>query len=516
MLVINASQGVPNALPREAGLSGAQPLLESLKSIKRNGDLELVVRSRAGQYCLSPVQRGSALAPCRACHGCQAHSRWEWQERIQAEVNDAGYSLFCTLTLEGASPDLDYGRVTKWIKLLKRRYGVCDGDFRHAFFGEFGDLNGRAHFHGVLHIQRAKVTREQIEQAWSDPPQGLPTKPERWGCGGGFAKCPRVHPGVPQYVAKYVGKDTGRSGPDGRRLRPCVSRSYGFQGLYGEVDACKGDLFLLRRKLLIMQSPSYNRLPHGDRLPWFMVNRAIARLKAHMAACRPDVRTFEQIVADRLDQERHRASARAYDAKLASALPFDPERHFHTEKGVRMLRTHTEQTAKPEYNCACPTCVRLFGGRGLPQMASEGYQPSKPPEPMRPVAQITDVLTLIRMAAVMNDDEAALLRLRRKWQGPRLPRPEPSPLAGSSTLGKPSNPNLLRACAAAGYKVASSRPWRPELTAYEQIPTYFPARGRWVTIPVLVGLADEDGFTQWPVPPVSRGAGGSLPPGDPE
>lgn len=155
--------------------------------------------------CISPVTLpdGKTVA-CHECWQCREQAIDDWVGRNIAESRTAKWSRAVTLTygrsklrgevLHERAIVLTYSDVQKWIKLL-RFHGF---PVRYFVTGEFGSLNGRAHWHVMLYGS-GDMPEHQLD---ADYFQG-----GHWEHGWSFWTNPS-HEAI-RYNCKYILKDQG-------------------------------------------------------------------------------------------------------------------------------------------------------------------------------------------------------------------------------------------------------------------------------------------------------------------
>lgn len=189
--------------------------------------------------------------PCGWCIGCRVGKRDDQALRSEHECTLHDVSCFVTLTYadEHCPLGLDHRH---WQLFLKRlRFVVAKrggARFRFSMCGEYGHLNRRPHFHGILYGywppdavrlsgDLARYSSVELDLAW----------------GLGFTQLSPVTPAVCRYVAKHnsdklFGEAARKAyaavvAGEVVQLRPeygCSSRRPGIGG--GFVDRFKGDL----------------------------------------------------------------------------------------------------------------------------------------------------------------------------------------------------------------------------------------------------------------------------------
>lgn len=137
-------------------------------SIKKNSDSVFIPKDQIPLLVESGFNVDYLQAlPCRQCFSCRLNYSKEWAIRCQLESLYHEHSYFVTLTYDndhlpsGKFLDYDHGivdstlcrsDVQKWLKRFrkaeKKEYGV-DG-IKVFYCGEYGELNGRPHYHALL------------------------------------------------------------------------------------------------------------------------------------------------------------------------------------------------------------------------------------------------------------------------------------------------------------------------------------------------------------------------------
>lgn len=151
-----------------------------------------------------------------------------WRQRIINELlqtdNQARRSWFVTLTfsephmagirmrgralaaetgkpLGEATEICAYDDIKKFHKRLRRRLAKTGRNYRYVMVTEYGDLNGRLHYHALLHETGRPVLHRDIGNSWN----------------GGFLQAKLVDMetetqicGAASYVSKYIAKALSR------------------------------------------------------------------------------------------------------------------------------------------------------------------------------------------------------------------------------------------------------------------------------------------------------------------
>lgn len=176
-------------------------------------------------YCDSPVsvsmsQRAGAtpgvyverFAPCRKCEKCLLFRRLSWRDRMAAEISAVPRTWFVTLTFspihlagiiaealarreqdeEGRVEAAAYGHVQGYFKRLRK--AGCR--FRYAAIPEYGEEQGRLHYHVLIHeTEPNSVTYRILDTKWRSFVQ---------------ANLVRSPKGAASYAAKYLTKSLSR------------------------------------------------------------------------------------------------------------------------------------------------------------------------------------------------------------------------------------------------------------------------------------------------------------------
>ncbi len=89
------------------------------------------------------------IVPCGQCVGCRLERSRQWAIRISQEASLYDKNCFITLTyMDRYCPSsLDFRHFQLFMKRLRKKYG---NGIRFFHCGEYGDLNGRPHYHAAL------------------------------------------------------------------------------------------------------------------------------------------------------------------------------------------------------------------------------------------------------------------------------------------------------------------------------------------------------------------------------
>lgn len=89
------------------------------------------------------------IVPCGQCVGCRLERSRQWAIRISQEASLYEHNCFITLTYtdQYCPNSLDLRDFQLFMKRLRKKYG---NGIRFFHCGEYGDLNGRPHYHAAL------------------------------------------------------------------------------------------------------------------------------------------------------------------------------------------------------------------------------------------------------------------------------------------------------------------------------------------------------------------------------
>lgn len=167
---------------------------------------------------------------CGKCGACIAKNANHWAQRIEHEASTWPHNEFITLTYDDAhlpTEDAKEGGLSKkhlqtFIKRLRQRANRNSsfinrdqrGPIRYFAVGEYGEDNGRPHYHGILlNAQIGERHQCGASLVESDELTAL------WGMG--LVRFEALHPGgAAQYVTDYMLKATTGGDPDTGAWRP--------------------------------------------------------------------------------------------------------------------------------------------------------------------------------------------------------------------------------------------------------------------------------------------------------
>lgn len=84
---------------------------------------------------------------CGQCVGCRLERSRQWAVRCMHEAQCHEYNSFVTLTYENAPVSLEYRDFQLFMKRVRARFRAR---IRFYMAGEYGEANGRPHFHAIL------------------------------------------------------------------------------------------------------------------------------------------------------------------------------------------------------------------------------------------------------------------------------------------------------------------------------------------------------------------------------
>lgn len=89
--------------------------------------------------------------PCGKCIGCRADKAHAWALRCTLELQQHHQAVFTTLTYnpENEPPTLEKRALQLWLKRLRKR-SPTKRALRFFASGEYGETNGRPHYHAII------------------------------------------------------------------------------------------------------------------------------------------------------------------------------------------------------------------------------------------------------------------------------------------------------------------------------------------------------------------------------
>lgn len=157
--------------------------------------------------------------PCGYCHSCQKSANNQYRIRLLYETRrwPDGSCLFVTLTFDDENLKRFAKDSNKAVRLFldrcRKKFGK---QVRHWFIGEYGSLNGRPHYHGILF----NVPDELRTVYRVDHPGDHPVLRSLWSYG--FVFVGYVNDKTCSYITKYLTKSI-----NGEKVRPRVITSKG-------------------------------------------------------------------------------------------------------------------------------------------------------------------------------------------------------------------------------------------------------------------------------------------------
>lgn len=89
--------------------------------------------------------------PCGNCRGCKLERARQWSVRMMHEKKFHAATSFLTLTYSNEACPQDYGLdLRDWQLFMKRLRKSQPQKLRFYACGEYGDLNGRPHYHAII------------------------------------------------------------------------------------------------------------------------------------------------------------------------------------------------------------------------------------------------------------------------------------------------------------------------------------------------------------------------------
>ena len=158
-------------------------------------------------FCEKPNGR-FPCGKCRACRLRKANEKMILSIFAAHEYKKKGQFLTLTFNDVHVPPELDHQIFSGFMKRLRRRDGTPDVKFHVA--GEYGEKNGRPHFHVLFYNH--KYDMNDVNRSWADPYTG-----DMFG----FTYDGTLTPKSMKYVSGYVNKrgydpGSGKRPPYGR------------------------------------------------------------------------------------------------------------------------------------------------------------------------------------------------------------------------------------------------------------------------------------------------------------
>lgn len=175
------------------------------RTLTKNGKEKLVFNRKAGYG-------QSMLLPCGHCYSCAIVKSNQWAVRAMHEAGEHEENAFITLTYNNSNLPLGGGKVPTLhkpdVQKFIKRYRKRGHDFRYIFGAEYGDRNGRPHYHGLVFGHQFKdlvrLARTRTPNKNPKPLHMSPTLQELWP--QGFNSIGELTFQSAAYVARYCSK----------------------------------------------------------------------------------------------------------------------------------------------------------------------------------------------------------------------------------------------------------------------------------------------------------------------
>lgn len=120
----------------------------------------------AGKKTRDDVNYRPLLLPCGTCLGCRTSQARAWALRGMLELHDHESATFTTLTYdkEHVPPTLSKRALQLFIKRVRR--DRPPKSVKHLSCGEYGEENGRPHYHSILYGVDAVKDKGLVESSW--------------------------------------------------------------------------------------------------------------------------------------------------------------------------------------------------------------------------------------------------------------------------------------------------------------------------------------------------------------
>lgn len=141
---------------------------------------------------------------CNRCEGCRTNQRRDWGVRIFHETQMHKRNAFITLTYDQEHLP-DDNKITKdhFREFIHRLHHSSQRKLRYFGCGEYGDKNGRPHYHAIIFGEDFRDGSFDID----DRMYGNAILDRIWGYGQTSIADPEA--GACMYTAGYVTKKTG-------------------------------------------------------------------------------------------------------------------------------------------------------------------------------------------------------------------------------------------------------------------------------------------------------------------
>lgn len=173
-------------------------------------------RNRADAIAFRPPEKQHELEqlqlPCGSCIGCRMDRARDWAIRCSLELQAHDAACFATLTYNEryCPPSLVKRDLSAWVKRVQRKLRD-ERDIRFFGCGEYGEQNGRPHYHAIVY---GTADHPSLHDAWTK----------------GFVKVDdQIGPGAIAYVAGYATKKQLFREKPHRRTDPETGEEYLYQ-----------------------------------------------------------------------------------------------------------------------------------------------------------------------------------------------------------------------------------------------------------------------------------------------
>lgn len=110
----------------------------------------------------------NVVIPCGYCLGCQKSRLNGYRLRLLFECEKYPNSIFITLTFDNSNLERFKDNPNRAIRLfLERTRKFLGKQIRHWFVAEYGSLNGRVHYHGILFNVPPTLLYDNLKKLWS-------------------------------------------------------------------------------------------------------------------------------------------------------------------------------------------------------------------------------------------------------------------------------------------------------------------------------------------------------------
>lgn len=143
--------------------------------------------------------------PCNNCMGCKLERSRQWSIRMMHEARYHPQNCFLTLTYNDQAVPIDFGlKLRHWQLFMKKLRKSLPQRIRFFACGEYGDLNGRPHYHAIIfgYDPPDKLFLERSNSG--EPVYRSETIESLWGFGNTSSQ--DVTHKACAYVARYVTK----------------------------------------------------------------------------------------------------------------------------------------------------------------------------------------------------------------------------------------------------------------------------------------------------------------------